>query len=232
MNVISVIWQISFISMILAFGVEIGLSSGLSNLRKKSFAMLCVIYCGGIFIFTEVLSFFSNNSINLFSDYISIIYGIMAIAMIIGAFKIIKQYKSNKDLFSSVKMANIITIPCCIISMAINIIVIQPTIDLTIHRLNLYSCVLLLIIMLICYLTSKYIGIIKKPYPLLLSNYMLIFGEYFIFNALFLPNISTALQKTSNITLYSTEYMFMFVIVIIALILLGLLLNVKKSLLK
>ena len=232
MNVISVIWQISFISMILAFGVEIGLSSGLSNLRKKSFAVLCLIYCGGILIFTEILSFFSKNSINLFSDYISIIYGIMAIAMIVGAFKIIEKYKRNYHIFDCVKIANIITIPCCIISMAINIIVIQPTIDLSVHRLNLYSCILLLIIMIICYLTSKYIDIIKKPYPILLSNYMLVFGEYFIFTALFLPNIPTALQKTSNITIYSSEYMFIFMIITFVLIVFGVLLNARKSLLR
>ena len=187
MNVISVIWQISFISMILAFGVEIGLSSGLSNLRKKSFLMLCVMYCGGIFVFTEILAFFTKNSIDVLSDYVSIIYGIMAIALILGAFKIIQKYKNDEYLFDCVKIANIITIPCCIISMAINILVIQPTIDLSLHRLNLYSCILLLLVMAICYLTSKYIDIIRKPYPILLSNYMLIFGEYFLFTALFLP---------------------------------------------
>jgi len=232
MNVISVIWQISFISMILAFGIEIGLSSGLSNLKKKSFAMLCVAYCGGIFIFTEILALFTKNSIDVLSDYVSIIYGLMAIAMIFGAYKIIQKYKRNDHIFDCVKIANIVTIPCCIISMAMNMLVIEPTIDLTLHRLNLYSCILLLIIMLICYLMSKYINIIKKPYPILLSNYMLVFGEYFVFTALFLPNISTALQKTSNITLYSTEYMFMFIILIVVLLVFGLLLNAKKSLLK
>ncbi|MDO5825935.1 MAG: DUF2162 family putative transporter [Methanosphaera sp.] len=232
MNVISVIWQISFISMLVAFGIEIGLSSGLSKLSKRSFTAICCAYCGGIFLLTEILSLFPISLSGLLSDYITVIYGVMAIVMIVGAFKIIQKYKNNDNIFDCVKIAHIITIPCCIFSMAINIMVIEPTIDLSINRLNLYSCILLLVIMVICYLASKYIKMIKKPYPILLSNYMLIFGEYFIFTALFLPNISTALQKTSNITIYSTEYMFMFIIIIIGLIVFGLLLNARKSLLK
>ncbi|MBO7718860.1 MAG: DUF2162 domain-containing protein [Methanosphaera sp.] len=232
MNVISVIWQISFISMLLAFGIEIGVSSGLSRLSKRSFIMICCAYCGGIFLLTEILSLFPISLSGFLSDYITPIYGIMAILMIIGAYKIIQKYKSNDDVFDSVKIAHIITIPCCIFSMAINIIVIEPTIELSVGRLNIYSCILLLIVMVICYLMSRYINIIKKPYPILLSNYMLLFGEYFVFTALFLPNISTALQKTSNITIYSTEYMFIFIIIIIGLIVFGLLLNARRSLLK
>lgn len=232
MNVISVIWQISFISMLLAFGIEVGVSSGLSKLNRRSFIMICCAYCGGIFLLTEILSLFPISLSGFLSDYITVIYGIMAILMIVGAYRIIKKYKNNDHVFDSIKIAHGISIPCCIFTMAINIMVIQPTIELSVNRLNLYSCALLLIIMTICYLTSKYIDIIKKPYPILLSNYMLLFGEYFIFTALFLPNISTALQKTSNITIYSTEYMFIFIIIIIGLIIFGLLLNIRKSLLK
>lgn len=232
MNIISIIWQISFISMLLAFGIEVGISSGLSKLTKRSFIMICCAYCGGIFLLTEILSLFPISLSGFLSDYITVIYGFMAILMIVGAFMIIKKYKENNHIFDSIKIAHCISIPCCIFTIAINILVIEPTLDLSMNRLNIYSCIMLLIIMVICYLMSKYIDIIKKPYPILLSKYMLIFGEYFLFTALFLPNISTALQKTSNITIYSTEYMFIFIIIIIGLIIFGLFLNIRKSLLK
>lgn len=231
MNVISILWQLSFISLLLFFAFQIGMSSGLSKLNKKSFVTLCVIYGVGILLLTWIFSNFTEFINTTLLDYVNILYFIMAVIMGITSLHIIKKWKANiYDKSNSLKLANIATIPCCIITLTLNIIVIAPKIGFTITKLNIYSVLLLIIIMSIVYLTTKHINS-KREYPVILSNYMLIFAEYFIFIGVFLPNISTALQKTTNITI-SSEYMINLAIFMVILIILGIIINTRKNLLR
>lgn len=232
MNLMSILWQISFITMILAFGIEIGLSLGLSNFNKRYFVMLYSSLIVGCVIVTRILSTYSESLKTFMYDYISIVYLVMAILMILIALDLIRRFKKNKTSFSLNVLANVIIISSCIILMALNTVFIAPTIGMSVNLLNIYSTAILVIILSITYLISKYLKNVSKPYPIILSEYMLVFSEYFIFSALFLPNISSALQKTTNITLYSSEYLVNMVLVLFALVVLGIIINKKNSLLK
>jgi predicted transporter len=58
-----------------------------------------------------------------------------------------------------------------------------------------YAAAFLMITMTVCYLVSGYIGrALNKPYPVLLGNFMLFAGFYFLTSAIVIPNISTVLS--------------------------------------
>lgn len=232
MNLMNILWQISFISMILAFGVELGLSFGLGRYNKKMFSIFMLVTAIGTVIFTKILSIFSESVKTLFQTNVLLIYSIMALIMIIIAVKIIIDYKKNRTSFKLNMIANIAIIACCMILVALNVIFIAPTIQMTADLLNVYSTMLLVVIMIITYLISKLVKSNSKEYPVLLSDYLLMFGEYFIFSAVFFTYFPLAIQKTSNITINSVEHMVSLVFALVTLIILGIALNTKNNLLR
>ena len=42
MDMMSVLWQFGILAAILVFGIKVGLASGLANLSKKLFALICI----------------------------------------------------------------------------------------------------------------------------------------------------------------------------------------------
>ena len=66
---------------------------------------------------------------------------------------------------------------------------------------------LVLTIVLTYYASNYLIKYIKKPYPIVLGNFMFFLGVYFLLSALFLPNITAMIQNPMDaITISSPEY--------------------------
>ena len=54
MDMMSILWQVGIFASVLVFGVKIGLASGLANLPKKLFAVICIAYGGGVVLISAI----------------------------------------------------------------------------------------------------------------------------------------------------------------------------------
>ena len=100
MSVVSSLWQICFTSIIIAFGIEIGLFSKLTKLNKKTFLLLCAIYSIIIFLSTVLLSDKIAELSKLAYNSTMILYLLIAIIMIVVGLFIIKETNNNKPNIS------------------------------------------------------------------------------------------------------------------------------------
>jgi len=233
MSVVSSLWQICFTSIILAFGVEIGLFSKLTKLNKKLFLLLCILYSVIIYATIFLLSSHIEELSKLVYSSTMVIYILIAIIMIvIGLFIIKETNKKRPNISKFIIITNIAMFFCCIISIIMNIIIISTMVDITLNEIRFFTIILLLISMILAYLLSENIHKSDDTYSRLLGNYMLIFGEYFILSALIMPNIGVAMQNTRGITIHSAEYLVYFLAMIVILFITGVIMSKRNSLLK
>jgi predicted transporter len=68
--------------------------------------------------------------------------------------------------------------------------------------------------MIVTYFASNtIIRFINKPYPIVLGNFMLLLGAYFLLSAIVIPNIAGALTKTTSpITIGSPQDILMVIL--------------------
>ena len=69
MDMMSVLWQVGIFASVLVFGVKIGLASGLANLSKKLFAIICIAYGGGVVLISAIASLYADQLIQAIYGY-------------------------------------------------------------------------------------------------------------------------------------------------------------------
>ena len=98
-----------------------------------------------------------------------------------------------------------------------------------------YAAGALVGIMIVTYFASNTIvRVINRPYPIVLGNFMLLLGAYFLLSAIVIPNIAGVLTKTpSPITIGSPQDLFMIIIAFAILLFGGIILtNRGRNILK
>ena len=105
-------------------------------------------------------------------------------------------------------MAVVAPCPCCFGSIIVSIMLVAPTVGLGLFNLSVIVAAALVLTILGTYYASNHlIRFIKKPYPIVLGNFMFFLGIYFLLSALFLPNITALLMDPMDaITIQSPEY--------------------------
>ena len=93
MDMMSVLWQVGIFASVLVFGIKIGLASGLANLPKKLFAVICIAYGGGVILISYIASFFADQLVQAIYSYNTIFYIAMASIMIIAGLFTIREWK-------------------------------------------------------------------------------------------------------------------------------------------
>ena len=235
MDILSVLWQVGIFASVLIFGIKIGLASGLADLSKKLFAVICISYGGGILIISAIASLFADELIQAIYSYNTGFYIIMASIMIIAGLFTIREWKiHDKNTSTATSLAIIAPCPCCFGSIIASVLIVAPTIGVSSLNLSAYAAVALVIVMTITYFASNtIIKHINKPYPIILGNFMLLLGAYFLLSAIVIPNIISALSKTQNtITITSPENIVMLILASIILAVVGVFLNKKRSILE
>ena len=234
MDMMNVLWQMGIFASVLVFGIKIGLASGLANLSKKLFAVICIAYGGGIVLISAIASLFSDQLIHAIYNYNSIFYIAMASIMIIAGLFTIREWKvHDKNTSTATSLAIIAPCPCCFGSIIASVLIVAPTIGVSSLDLSWYAAAAMVAVMVVTYFASNTIvKIINRPYPIILGNFMLFLGAYFLLSAIVIPNIAVALAKTrSPITLGSPQDILMMIMAFAILIVGGIVLNKKRSIL-
>ena len=234
MEILSILMQVGILSAVLVFGIKVGLASGLSNISKKYLAGVCIGYGAGVLILSKVASYYTSQLTNLIYTYNSGFFIIMAAIMIVAGVLTIREYKvHNKNTSTATCMVVIAPCPCCFGVIIATILLLAPTVSIGVFILSEYVAFALVATILISYFASNTIvKFIKKPYPIILGNFELFLGVYFLLSAIVLPNIATALSKQfSGINIQSFNSLFMFIVLALVLIVIGYSMTKKSSLL-
>ena len=94
-------------------------------------------------------------------------------------------------------------------------------------NLCLFAAVAFVVVIVVTYLASStIIRFTTKPYPVILGNFMLLLGAYFLLSAIVIPNIAGAMSKTmSPISLGSPQDILMIILAFAILIVGGMVLT-------
>ena len=231
----NVLWQMGIFASVLVFGVKIGLASGLANLSKKLFAVICIAYGGGVLIISAIASLFADQLVQAIYSYNTMFYILMASIMILAGLFTIREWKlHDKNTSTATSLAIIAPCPCCFGSIIASVLIVAPTIGVSSLNLSTYAAVALVGVMLVTYFASNtIIRYINKPYPIVLGNFMLLLGAYFLLSAIVIPNIAGALSKDhgSVTTISSPQTLLMVVIALAIFIGLGVFIKKRNSIL-
>lgn len=194
------LWKLGILSVIMVFGVKIGLAMGFAGLSKKVTAAIILGYGGGILLLTLIASAFMEQLQSFVYTYSSILGIAMALVILYAGFHTLKEWKiHNNNSVTATCMAMIAPCPCCFGAAVAAIILAAPMIGATTFAVGEYAAIFLMVTMIVCYLLSGLIGrAFNKPYPVLLGNFMLFAGFYFLTSAIVIPNIITVLQQHMN----------------------------------
>ncbi|MBQ6629381.1 MAG: DUF2162 domain-containing protein [Methanobrevibacter sp.] len=235
MDMMSVLWQVGIFASVLVFGIKIGLASGLANLPKKLFAVICIAYGGGVVVISAIASLFAEQLIQAIYSYNTIFYILMASIMIIAGLFTIREWKiHDKNTSTATSIAIIAPCPCCFGSIIASVLIVAPTIGVSSLNLSWYAAAALVGVMIVTYLTSNtIIRFINKPYPIVLGNFMLLLGAYFLLSAIVIPNIAGALTKTlTPISIGSPQDILMIIIAFAILVVGGVVLKRRDNILQ
>ena len=196
----SVLWQVGIFASVLVFGIKIGLASGLANLSKKLFAIICISYGGGVIVISAIASLFADQLIQAIYSYNTMFYIAMALIMIVAGLFTIREWKiHDKNTSTATSLAIIAPCPCCFGSIIASVLIVAPTIGVSSLDLSWYAAAALVGVMIVTYFASNTIvRIINRPYPIVLGNFMLLLGAYFLLSAIVIPNIAGVLAKTTS----------------------------------
>ena len=234
MDMMSVLWQVGIFASVLVFGIKIGLASGLANLPKKLFAIICISYGGGVILISAIASLFAEQLVQAIYSYNTIFYMIMASIMIVAGLFTIREWKiHDKNTSKATSIAIIAPCPCCFGSIIASVLVVAPTIGVSSLNLSWYAAAALVGVMIVTYLASNVIiRFIKKPYPVVLGNFMLLLGAYFLISSIVIPNIASVLAKDlTPITIGSPQDLLMIILAFAILLVGGVIINRRSGIL-
>ncbi|WP_292609855.1 DUF2162 domain-containing protein [Methanobrevibacter sp. UBA188] len=195
----------------------------MANLSKKLFAIICIAYGGGVVLISAIASLYADQLIQAIYGYNTIFYIIMASIMIIAGLFTIREWKiHDKNTSTATSLAIIAPCPCCFGSIIASVLIVAPTIGVSSLNLSWYAAAALVAVMVVTYLASNTIvRFIRKPYPIVLGNFMLLLGAYFLLSAIVIPNIAGALTKTVSPISISSPQDILMVILAFAILIVG-----------
>jgi predicted transporter len=231
-KMIELLWKLGVLSAVLVFGVKIGLAMGFAGLSKKIAALITLGYGGGILLLSKLAEGYTDVLYKVIYDYNFVIFLLMAVVIAYAGFHTIKEWKKNKKNHAKAScMAMIAPCPCCFGAVITAIILVSPVIGASSFVIGKYAAVFLAITIAIFYMASDIIvRISKKPYPVLLGNFMLFVGLYFLASAIVLPNITSVMSsKMGLLTIPSATVVAEVVLVVILLMGIGVFMTRRSS---
>ena len=229
-----VVLQVITILSVLVYGVNIGLSIGLANLSKKIITLICILYGGSVLLlgstvteYADVLIEFMNTN----SMFTNLLLG--TILMVAGLLTIREWRKHDNNTVISILLSTIVPYACFMISLMFLNASLSSSIDLSSWTNKGFMAILVIVIILITYHISKNSKINKKPYQIVLGNYMITLGAYYIVSTLISPNMMMMRdEKLAAITIDSPLNLLLITVALIVVVLIGIYYNKEDNILK
>jgi predicted transporter len=193
---------------------------------------LCLGYGGGIMLLSAIASFYTSQMTEIINNYNSIIYLVMAIIMIFSGIYTIKEWKKHeRNTMRTTRMILIAPCQCYFGSILASIIMAAPTVGLGAFSLSQYVALAMVLVILIGYFASNLIvNFLKKPYPIVIGNFMLFLGIYFLLSSILIPNIIQSFnQSMRSITILSLGSLAIAFSLAIAIAIVGILLSRRND---
>jgi len=229
---LELLWQLGILSAVLVFGVKIGLATGFAGLSKKAATAVAAGYGAGIYILTFLISGYMDIVYKVVYEYNFAIFTAMALVIIYAGFHTIREWKVHRKNHATASCAAMIApCPCCFGAVLAAIVFASPFIGVSTVFVGQYAAVFLSITILAFYFASNaVVRITKQPYPILLGNFMLFVGFYFLVSAIVIPNISKVLQSPmSPMVVPSMKILIYTLVFVIILVFTGFYITKKKS---
>lgn len=199
-----------------------GMGISLKKVNKLNFALITFVYAIIIFMLLFVISFSKSLLYGILNQYIAEIVGILGLFALLAGIFTIKNWKSNKEITYLNNFAYIAPVICGVVGVI-------SAYSLLIGPNSQYNIELMLIIFfgilitnLVAFYFSKYLKKLEKPYPIIVSNFMVLVGFFFIMFAAFIPNLATlSNMHMSPLYLKSTDYVFFLVLAVVGIFLCG-----------
>ena len=175
-------WQYGILAAVLVFGVKIGLALGFSGIERKKVGLILLGYAVGLILLSYICQPYSQIVYDIVYGYSGAIFAIIALIIVITGFKTIYDWKvTEKDVGSATCMAVVAPCPCCFGAILATVILVAPIAGVSSVTLGSFSAIALVIVMGLTYLLSfEIVKKINKPYPLVLGNFMIFIGIYFV----------------------------------------------------
>lgn len=230
MNFISVTWSFLITSITIFFGIIFGLGMALKRTSKLNFTVTTLIYAVLVFL---ILIMVNGNVSLLYSPinrYISEIIGIFGLLSILAGIFTIKNWKNNKKIDYLNNFALTFSIICGIMGiLSVYTLLTGPNPQNT-FGITVAIFFGLILTISIAFGFSKLLKKLEKPYPLIISNFMVLVGFYFIMFAAFIPGISTLTAVHMNpLYLNSSNYVVFLVMAILGIFLCGVFIQNLKT---
>ena len=149
-------------------------------------------------LLSAIASLYTSQMTEIINSYNSIIYLIMAIIMIFSGIYTIKEWKKHENnTMRTTRMILVAPCPCYFGSILASIIMAAPSIGLGAFSLSQYVAIAMVLVILLGYFASNLIvKFLKKPYPIVIGNFMLFLGIYFLLSSILIPNIIQAFNQS------------------------------------
>jgi predicted transporter len=156
----------------------------------------------------------------------------MAIIMIFSGIYTIKEWKKHeRNTMRTTRMILIAPCPCYFGSILASIIMAAPTVGLGAFSLSQYVALAMVLVILIGYFASNLIvNFLKKPYPIVIGNFMLFLGIDFLLSSILIPKIIHSFnQSMRSITIPSLGSLAIAFSLAIAIAIVGILLSRRND---
>lgn len=222
-----VVLQLITILSVLVYGVNIGLSIGLANLSKKVISLICVLYGGSVFLLGTFVSSYANIILEFISFNSMFSNLALATILIIAGILTIREWRlHDNNTIVSILLSTVVPYICFMISLMFLNTSLSSLVDLNSVKVKGIMSLFLIIIILLTYFISKHSKISKKPYQIVLGNYMITLGAYYLVSTLISPNMMIMRsEKLAAITISSPIALLSVVFLVIVMIAVGVMLN-------
>jgi predicted transporter len=218
---LELLWQLGLLSTVLIFGIKIGLAIGFAGLSKKVAVAIAAGYGIGALVLASIISGYANLLYKVVYDYNFVLFSLMALIISYAGLLTIREWKvHHKNHAKATCAAMIAPCPCCFGAVVVAIVLVSPIIGVSSATIGQYAALLLSLTIGVFYFASgAIVRIVKKPYPILLGNFMLFAGFYFLASTILLPNINAVIQspmRPTNINSVTTlSYVAILVVILI-----------------
>ena len=156
----------------------------------------------------------------------------MASIMIIAGIFTIREWKvHDKNTTTATCLAVVAPCPCCFGSIIASVLIVAPTIGFGFTKLSIVVAIALMIVMIVTYFASATIvKLTNKPYPIILGNFMLFLGAYFLLSAIVIPSIAQAMQGNfGGVSMIDSQSLIGILAVLVILVIIGVVLYRRSN---